>query len=264
MAHALHLITRDLATTAAVGAIGAELGYSVIVVEPTAVDALTVRIAHDRPAAIILDLPTGTAEWRAVASALKRSAATRRLPVIGLADPSSVSASVAHAEGVDELIDRREIETALPSALTRWVRPHDRADLAAACAQPLSDAALAGIALFNRGEYFEAHERLEEAWNADPGPGRDLYRGLLQIAVAYLQIERRNHAGATKLFLRMWNWLEPLPTHCRGVDVADARANARTAQQALAALRPDEIDRFDRGLLRPLRVMTSGDEPIAS
>ncbi len=259
MAHVIHLITRDLATVAAIGAIGAELGYTVTVVEPVDADALTLRVARERPAAVILDLSIDAVAWRTIASALKRSAATRRHPVLGLAVAPDDFVEAARADGVDDVIDRGDLETALPSALTRWVRPLDRAALAEACAQPLSEAALAGIALFNRGEYFEAHERLEEAWNADPGPGRDLYRGLLQIAVAYLQIERHNHAGATKLFLRMWNWLDPLPERCRGVDVAAARAQARAAQQALAALRPDEIERFDRALLRPLRVATSDD-----
>lgn len=254
MAHALHLITRDLATSTAIDTIGAELGYAVTVVEPAEAEALAFRIARERPTAVILDLSIDTTVWRAIASALKRSAATRRLPVLGLADRSNPDASVARADGIDDVIDRRHLESELPATLTRWVRPVDPAALADACAQPLSAAAIAGIALFNRGEYFEAHERLEEAWNADLGPGRDLYRGLLQIAVAYLQIERRNHAGATKILLRMWNWLDPLPAQCRGVDVADARANARAAQQALAALRPDEMERFDRALLRPLRV----------
>jgi len=95
--------------------------------------------------------------------------------------------------------------------------------LSEACSEQLSQRAIQGIELFNRGEYFEAHEVLEEAWREDHGLTRELYRAMLQVAVAYLQIERGNYRGSMKMFIRLRKWIEPLPEVCRGVDVAQLR-----------------------------------------
>ena len=73
---------------------------------------------------------------------------------------------------------------------------------------------------FNAGEYFEQHVSFEHAWRAEPGPVRQLYQGLLLIGVAFLQIQRRNEAGARKTFQRARQYLVALPDVCQGVDVA--------------------------------------------
>jgi len=119
----------------------------------------------------------------------------------------------------------------------------------------LSEHAVKGIALFNRGEYFEAHEELEHAWKEEPRPARELYRGILQIAVTYLQITRRNYVGAIKMFARARRWLAPLPDACRGVNVAALRNDAAAARAALEALGAERIDEFDVSQLNPVRVV---------
>ena len=72
------------------------------------------------------------------------------------------------------------------------------------------------LRLFNAGEYFEAHEALEEAWNEEHSQVRDLYRGILQIAVVYLHITRLNYNGAVKVYARSQKWLRDWPGICRG------------------------------------------------
>jgi predicted metal-dependent hydrolase len=42
-----------------------------------------------------------------------------------------------------------------------------------------------GIALFNRGEYFAAHEAWEEIWRSTTPEPRDLFQGLVQLAAAF-------------------------------------------------------------------------------
>ena len=52
---------------------------------------------------------------------------------------------------------------------------------------------------FNRGEYYEAHEVLEELWRKERhGPNDAFYKGLIQLAGAFvhLQKERLRPAGA--------------------------------------------------------------------
>ncbi len=59
---------------------------------------------------------------------------------------------------------------------------------------------LAGIAEFNRGDYFEAHERWEELWHDTAGPDRRFYQGLIQAAVAVYHAGNGNSRGARRLF----------------------------------------------------------------
>ena len=107
----------------------------------------------------------------------------------------------------------------------------------------------------------EAHEELELAWKAESRPIRELYRGVLQVAVAYLHITRGNYPGALKMFLRLRQWLDPLPDECLGVNVAQLRTDARAARTALEALGPDQLDQFDLRLLKPVRVRQSFHHP---
>jgi predicted metal-dependent hydrolase len=120
------------------------------------------------------------------------------------------------------------------------------------CQAPLSELALRGLQLYNQGEYFEAHEVLEAAWRQDQTPGRQLYQGILQVGIAYLQIQRGNYVGALKMFLRARRWLDPLPYQCRGVQVAQLRQDARSAQAALKALGREHMAEFDHKLFKPV------------
>jgi tetratricopeptide (TPR) repeat protein len=140
----------------------------------------------------------------------------------------------------------------MPDLLAQYARIPDYAGVSAACAEPLSDLGREGIALFNAGEFYEAHHGLEAAWMEDQGAGRDFYRAILQIAVAYYQIQRGNYNGAVKMFLRVRKWLEPLPDVCRGVDVARLRRDADDVYTALMALGRDEIGRFDTARFQPV------------
>ena len=116
----------------------------------------------------------------------------------------------------------------------------------------MSRAALAGLDAFNRGDYFESHELLEDAWNEDEGAARDVYKAVLQVAVAYLQIERENYAGAVKMFLRARQWLSPMPDTCKGIDISQLRSDAQNAYEALTELGPDRIGELERTLFRPV------------
>jgi hypothetical protein len=55
------------------------------------------------------------------------------------------------------------------------------------------------IELFNRKEFFEAHEVLEDLWVESEGEEKDFYKGLIQCAVAFVHLDRNNFKGATKL-----------------------------------------------------------------
>lgn len=100
-----------------------------------------------------------------------------------------------------------------------WPQP----EIESACQQPLHPQAIRGIELFNLGEYFAAHEALETAWRAEPGPRRELYRAILLAGVAFLHVQRNNAPGAGKVAKRCLRWLESLPPTCCGVRLEGLR-----------------------------------------
>jgi hypothetical protein len=121
------------------------------------------------------------------------------------------------------------------------------------CLQPLPPQAEAALALFNAGEYYRQHDLFEALWREETRPVRQLYQGILQVGVAYHQIEMGNRRGAIKMLNRSERWLNALPEVCQSVDVAALRADAARVRLALLALTDDMIDQFDRSLLRPVQ-----------
>lgn len=207
-----------------------------------------------QPALLIFDLSSDEIPWREWLPVIKSSPATRRLPVLCYGAHVDVATlQEARNLGADEVVPRSRFSSAMPELIRKHARIRDHSRLASACDEPLAATAIKGIELMNAGEFFDAHEELEHAWMEDQGAGRDLYRGILQVAVAYYQIQRNNYNGAAKMFLRVRQWLDPLPDICRGVNVAQLRADAEAVQQALVTLGPDRLDTFDHSLFRPVQ-----------
>lgn len=121
------------------------------------------------------------------------------------------------------------------------------------CTGALHPQAREGLRLFNAGEYFEAHEALEHAWNAEEGEAKNLYRGILQVAVTYLHITRGNYNGAVKVHARSRKWLDGLPTVCKGVHVEELRGDAEKVIEEIQRLGPERIGEFDPALLKPVK-----------
>ena len=212
------------------------------------------RLVDWQPALVIVELSSTAIPWPEWIAALKSSAATRRIPVIAFGPHADLVLSTRAIDvGCDAVVAKSRFVSALPELIQKYARSTDPTILTADCKGKPSTLALKGIELFNRQEFFEAHEELEHAWNEEPGPARELYRGILQVAVAYLQVTRQNYNGALKMFLRMRQWLDPLPDKCRGVDVAQLRADALAARAELERLGPERIGEFDRRLFKPVK-----------
>jgi hypothetical protein len=125
--------------------------------------------------------------------------------------------------------------------------------------EPLPELAKKAIEQFNQGEFWEQHETFEAAWRAEPGPIRQLYQGILQVGVAYYQIQRQNYDGARKLFQRAWQYLNVLPDVSQGVDIAQLKRDAQAAQAEMKRLGPERIGEFDPGLFKPIKMETHSD-----
>ena len=211
------------------------------------------RLTRAQPALLLFDLNNAAIPWRLWIAALKSSAATRRIPILCFGPHEDVATMTAARDaGADAVLARSRFTADMPALFQRYARLPDMAGLAAACDGPLPELARLGIELFNEGEYYRCHDALEEAWRQDEGAGRELYQGLLQVGIAYYQIERGNYRGALKMLLRARQWLEPLPDVCRGVDVAGLRADADRVHAALTELDAARLSEFDRALFRPI------------
>ena len=121
------------------------------------------------------------------------------------------------------------------------------------CHAPLHPQAAEGLRLMNAGKYFEAHEALEDAWNAEKGSVRELYRGILQIAVVYLHITRRNYEGAVKVYSRSQKWLKDWPDICRGIQVGELRKDAEAVITEVNRLGAERLAEFNRSFLKPVK-----------
>jgi hypothetical protein len=104
-----------------------------------------------------------------------------------------------------------------------------------------------GVALFNAGHFFEAHEAWEEAWLHEEGARRALLQGLILVAAGWLKRDAGRTEGARTLFTRALARLEGLPPVCEGVDVGSLvpqvrhwREGAPAARPALSYLPPSE------------------------
>jgi len=94
------------------------------------------------------------------------------------------------------------------------------------CRQSPSPTLLAAVRQFNDGNYFVCHETLEALWLDESRPLRDVYKGVLQIGVGLLHLQRGNEKGARILLQRGPELLIPFLPTCLGLDLATLRSEA--------------------------------------
>jgi len=78
---------------------------------------------------------------------------------------------------------------------------------------------LAGILLFNKGDFFEAHEVWEDLWMETAGPDKKFYQGLIQAAVSLCHFCNGNLRGARKLFKSGREYMERSGERHHGLDI---------------------------------------------
>jgi hypothetical protein len=92
-----------------------------------------------------------------------------------------------------------------------------------------------GLALLRAGEWFAAHEELEDAWSSAPAGERDFLQGLVHVAVAWYQAGRGNRVGCERQLAKALRRLAPyLPAH-RGVDLAAVLGSVVAAAGVVAS-----------------------------
>lgn len=106
-----------------------------------------------------------------------------------------------------------------------------------------------GVALFNRGAFWESHEAWECVWNRHSQPSRVFFQAMIQVAAAYHQLGRGIHHGVLKHFRNASTKLDPFPSVFLGVDLRPIKEALAAGIDAVVRLGPDGVDAFNRDLV---------------
>ena len=106
-----------------------------------------------------------------------------------------------------------------------------------------------GLALFNRGAYWESHEAWERVWRRHTEPNRVFFQGLIQLAAAYHQLGQGIQHGVVVHLNNARAKLEQFRDEFLGLDVS--RIVVKIAEGIVEAERLGEgrLDRFDPSLV---------------
>ncbi len=92
-----------------------------------------------------------------------------------------------------------------------------------------------GIAQFNHGKFFEAHETWEEIWLTTAEPEKTFLQGLIQVAAAFHHYSRKNHRGTRSLLQAGLKKLEKFSATHRSCEIETLRASLRLWVEALSS-----------------------------
>ncbi len=222
------------------------------IVEITGKRAFMNTVIDTRAAMILID--GAHPLWRGFVIAPKASAATRRIPILLISDSEKRRAEATLA-GADLTASWRDFERKglkLAQDFARVPDPKLLDQLDCECRGSLPALAQRGLQEFNQGNYYRQHDLFEEQWVNTTGPVRDLYRAILQVGVAYYQIEKGNYRGALKMLQRSVQWLHIMPATCQGIAVEELRRDSYAVRAELERLGPDRLAELDRKLLKPV------------
>jgi len=112
------------------------------------------------------------------------------------------------------------------------------------------DRYLAGIVLFNRQDYFEAHEVWEALWLDRALPEKRFIQGLIQVAVGLTHFGNGNVRGAVKLYASSRAYMAPYGDRYLGLDnAAFWRQLAVCFAPLLTGAEPDPAVELDLALV---------------
>ena len=99
---------------------------------------------------------------------------------------------------------------------------------------------------FNEGRFFECHEWFEEIWQEEQGQVRELYKGLIQVAAAFVHLSRENFFGADRLLRTGVGYLRPYRAEgAMGFDVEAIAAASEAMHARLLNGGPEKVGMLD-------------------
>jgi predicted metal-dependent hydrolase len=233
-----------------------KLGTDYNIVQQTQAEGYMNTLIESLAAMILVD---GTSpHWETWTSIPKSSPATRRIPIILVSEDAQQRAN-APLFGADLTVNQDELLNGLIKLVSDYARvrdPESIKQLDCECQEALPPLAIEGVKQFNAGEYYKQHDLFEEQWMKTTTPVRDLYRAVLQVGIAYFQIQRGNYRGALKMLQRSVQWLVILPDVCQGINIKKLRDDSFKVRAELERLGENRLDEFDMSLIQGVEFVT--------
>ena len=232
-----------------------KLGADYTVVHQTQPEGYMKTLIESLAALILVDGESKS--WEFWTSVPKASPATRRIPLILVSDDAQQRANAA-LTGADLAVSKAELLNGLHKLVADYARVRDPEvikQLDCECQEALPALAQEGVQKFNAGEYYKQHDLFEEQWMKTETPVRDLYRAVLQVGVAYFQIQRGNYRGALKMLQRSVQWLIVLPDVCQGINIKKLRDDSFKVRAELERLGEERLQEFDMSLIQGVELI---------
>jgi predicted metal-dependent hydrolase len=118
---------------------------------------------------------------------------------------------------------------------------------------------LQGIREFNRGEWYECHETVEDLWIGEHGELRDFYQGIIQIAIALHHWRNGNFGGAVSLLTGGCGYLRRVSDRCQWVDVCSLIADSEQMKAALEECGKEQMASLDPGLIPRIKTIPAAN-----
>lgn len=99
------------------------------------------------------------------------------------------------------------------------------------------EAVVEGVRRFNRQQFYEAHEVLEESWQSERGERRLFLQGLIQICAGFYHFQNGNLRGAAELLARGSAKLREYPDQYFGMDLASILQQVGVARRRIEGMR---------------------------
>lgn len=122
------------------------------------------------------------------------------------------------------------------------------------CSDSPSGALLRALGEFNRGDWFECHETLEELWIGSEDEIRWFYQGLLQLAVALHHWRNGNFRGAVSLLDNGMEYLQRVRPICQRIDLPALLDAVGVFRHGLIGLGPERMAELPEGMIPKMRL----------
>lgn len=116
------------------------------------------------------------------------------------------------------------------------------------------DVFVKGIELFNRRQFWEAHEAWEAVWREREEESRIFFQGIIQAAAGYHLLHKRRFIGACNNFDKAFRKLELFSGSFLGINVDRLRKMIEKTKMEMSRLCEQRLDEFPSRLIPTLEI----------
>ncbi|MDP7128681.1 MAG: DUF309 domain-containing protein [Candidatus Marinimicrobia bacterium] len=108
-----------------------------------------------------------------------------------------------------------------------------------------------GLAEYEKGDYFEAHEAWEDLWSDYNFPDRKFIQGLIQLSVSFVHLGNGNLIGAKSLLKKCQDKFSDFSVVQRGINLSELKSAIEAVEMVYEDM--NNISEFDWDLVPNLK-----------